>query len=316
MNNKAKIIIIGSGPAGYTSAIYASRANLKPIVIEGMQPGGQLTTTTIIENYPGFPEGIDGTQLMMQMREQAEKFGADVRYGSVVSVDMDNRPFRVTLDDGSTLESETLIIATGASPRYLGLEGEKRFAGAGVSACATCDGFFYRGKNVAVVGGGDTAVEEAMYLSSLAKKVYLIVRRNELRASKAMQAKLSTVTNIEVLYEHQTVALDGSDKGLEKAILKYRKGTADEKTVEIAIDGFFLAIGHIPNTILFPKIATDQQGFIKVEGNTSHTNISGVFACGDVCDPRYRQAITAAASGCRAAKDAELWLLENSSIEK
>ncbi len=309
-NDKTKILIIGSGPAGYTAAIYASRANLKPIVIEGMQPGGQLTTTTIIENYPGFPNGIDGTQLMMQMREQAEKFGADIRYGNVVSVDMKTRPFKVTTDDGNTIEAQTVIIATGASPKYLGLEGEKRFAGAGVSACATCDGFFYRGKNVAVVGGGDTAVEEAMYLSGLAKQVYLIVRRNELRASKAMQAKLATASNIEVLYEHVTESLEGSD-GLEKAILTYRKGQADERRVEIQIDGFFLAIGHIPNAVLFPDITTDEHGFIKTSGITSHTNIDGVFACGDVCDPRYRQAITAAASGCRAAKDAELWLLEN-----
>ena len=305
------MIIIGSGPAGYTAAIYASRANLKPILIEGMQPGGQLTTTTIIENYPGFPDGIDGTELMMQMRSQAEKFGTDVRFGSVTSVDMSSHPFKVQTDDGALIEAQTVIIATGASPRYLGLESEKRFAGMGVSACATCDGFFYRGKNVAVVGGGDTAVEEAMYLSGLAKQVYLIVRRNELRASKVMQAKLSTAVNITVLYEHQTKELKGSDNGLEKAVLTYKKGTSEEKTVEIGIDGFFLAIGHIPNTLLFPSIATDEHGFIKVEGATSHTNVSGVFACGDVCDPRYRQAITAAASGCRAAKDAELWLLEN-----
>ncbi len=308
---QTKVLIIGSGPAGYTAAIYASRANLKPILIEGTQPGGQLTTTTIVENYPGFADGIDGTQLMMQMRTQAEKFGTDIRYGSVASVDMSTHPFKVLSDDNNLIEAQTIIIATGASPKYLGLESEKRFAGIGVSACATCDGFFYRGKNVAVVGGGDTAVEEAIYLSGLAKQVYLIVRRSELRASKAMQAKLSTVANIAVLYEHQTKELKGSDNGLEKAVLIYKKNTPEEKTIEIEIDGFFLAIGHTPNTTLFPNVATDEQGFIKVDGATSHTNIDGVFACGDVCDPRYRQAITAAASGCRAAKDAELWLIRN-----
>ncbi|MCQ2229210.1 MAG: thioredoxin-disulfide reductase [Bacteroidales bacterium] len=306
---KTKILIVGSGPAGYTAAIYASRANLKPMLYEGMQPGGQLTTTTTVENFPGFPEGIDGNMLMMQMREQAEKFGADIRSGMVSAIDMSKRPFAVTTDDGE-IEADAVIIATGATAKYLGLADEQRYAGCGVSACATCDGFFYRGKNVAVVGGGDTAIEEAMYLSTLAKKVYLIVRRNELRASKTMQERLATVDNIEVMYEHETVGLDG-EGGVEKAILKYRKGKADEKTVEIAIDGFFLAIGHKPNTELFPGIETDEQGYIKVKGSTSHTNIEGVFACGDVCDPRYRQAITAAASGCKAAKDAELWLMEN-----
>lgn len=303
---KVKILIVGSGPAGYTAAIYASRANLKPVLYEGMQPGGQLTTTTIVENYPGFPEGMDGTQLMMQMREQAEKFGADIRSGMVYDVDMSKRPFVAKTDDGE-IEAEAIIIATGATAKYLGLPDEQKYAGNGVSACATCDGFFYRGKNVAVVGGGDTAIEEAMYLSTLAKKVYLIVRRNELRASKVMQEKLAEASNIKVLYEHETVGLDGNG-AVEKAILKYHRGKTDEKTVEIAIDGFFLAIGHKPNTDIFPDIEVDDHGYIKVKGNTSHTNIEGVFACGDVCDPRYRQAITAAASGCKAAKDAELWL--------
>lgn len=308
--SKTKILIIGSGPAGYTAAIYASRANMHPILVEGMQPGGQLTTTTIVDNFPGFPEGIDGTQLMMQMREQAEKFGTEIRYGMVTNVDLSKRPFTATTDEG-TIEAETIIIATGASAKYLGLDDEKKYAGNGVSACATCDGFFYRKKNVAVVGGGDTAIEEAMYLAGLAKQVYLIVRRNKLRASKIMQDKLKTVTNITILYEHETVALEGNG-AVEKAILKYHKGKEDEKTIEIAIDGFFLAIGHKPNTELFPSVATDEHGYIKVANNTSLTNIEGVFACGDVCDPRYRQAITAAASGCKAAKDAENFITWNS----
>ncbi|MCQ2203247.1 MAG: thioredoxin-disulfide reductase [Bacteroidales bacterium] len=306
---ETKILIIGSGPAGYTAAIYASRANLHPVLFEGMQPGGQLTTTTIVENYPGYPEGIDGTQLMMQMREQAEKFGADIHFGNVNSVDLSSRPFKVSTDDGDFM-AEAIIIATGASARYLGLPDEERFAGRGVSACATCDGFFYRGKRVAVVGGGDTAIEEALYLSGLASQVYLIVRRNQLRASSVMQQKLSEATNITVLYEHETVALQG-DGALAKAVLKYHKGLADEQTVEIDIDGFFLAIGHTPNTSLFPSVETDSQGYIKVKGSTSLTNVDGVFAAGDVCDPLYRQAITAAASGCKAAKDAEAFLMMN-----
>ncbi len=301
------IAIIGGGPAGYTAAIYASRANMKAIVFEGMQPGGQLTTTTTVENFPGFPEGIDGTQLMIQMREQAERFGADIRTESVVNVNLEKRPFIIE-SDGGTTTADAVIIATGASAKYLGLEDEKKYAGQGVSACATCDGFFYRGKRVAVVGGGDTAIEEALYLASLAKTVCLVVRRNELRASKIMQDKLSEASNITVLYEHQVVGLTG-ENGVEKAILKYRKDTPDEKNVEIDIDGLFLAIGHTPNTSLFPSVETDDKGYIKVQNNSQRTNIEGVFACGDVCDPHYRQAITAAASGCKAAKDVETWLI-------
>lgn len=301
------IAIIGGGPAGYTAAIYASRANMKAVVFEGMQPGGQLTTTTTVENFPGFPEGIDGTQLMMQMREQAERFGADIRAESVVNVNLEKRPFIIE-SDGGTITADAVIIATGASAKYLGLEDEKKYAGQGVSACATCDGFFYRGKRVAVVGGGDTAIEEAIYLASLAKTVYLIVRRNELRASKIMQNKLSEASNVTILYEHQVVGLAG-ENGVEKAILKYRKDTPDEKNVEIDIDGLFLAIGHTPNTALFPSVETDDKGYIKVQNDSQRTNIEGVFACGDVCDPHYRQAITAAASGCKAAKDVETWLI-------
>lgn len=301
------IAIIGGGPAGYTAAIYASRANMKAVVFEGMQPGGQLTTTTTVENFPGFPEGIDGTQLMMQMREQAERFGADIRTESVVNINFEKRPF-VIESDGGTMTADAVIIATGASAKYLGLEDEKKYAGQGVSACATCDGFFYRGKRVAVVGGGDTAIEEALYLASLAKTVYLVVRRNELRASKIMQNKLSEASNVTILYEHQVVGLAG-ENGVEKAILKYRKDTPDEKNVEIDIDGLFLAIGHTPNTSLFPSVETDDKGYIKVQNDSQRTNIEGVFACGDVCDPHYRQAITAAASGCKAAKDVETWLI-------
>lgn len=307
---KVKVLIVGSGPAGYTAAIYASRANLHPVLIEGMQPGGQLTTTTIVENFPGFPEGRDGTELMMDMRSQAERFGADIRFGSVTSVDMSKRPFAVTVDEDAVIEAESLIIATGATAKYLGLDDEKKYAGQGVSACATCDGFFYRNKRVAVVGGGDTAIEEAMYLSTLASKVYLIVRRNVLRASQVMQDKLAGNDKIEVLYEHETVGLTG-ENGVEHAILKYHKGKADEKTVEIDIDGFFLAIGHKPNTDIFPSLEVDAQGYIVTRGNTSYTSVDGVFACGDVADPHYRQAIVAAASGCKAAMDVERWLTDH-----
>lgn len=306
---KTKILIVGSGPAGYTAAIYASRANLAPVLYEGMLPGGQLTTTTEVENFPGYPQGVSGVDMMQDLREQAGRFGADLRTGVVTSVDLSKRPFVAVADDGKTIEADALIIATGASAKYLGLDDEKRFAGAGVSACATCDGFFYRGRNVAVVGGGDTAVEEALYLAGLANKVYLIVRRDVLRASKVMQDRLVANSKITVLYEHETVGLEGNGV-VEKAKLKYRKGRPDEKDVEIDIDGFFLAIGHRPNTDLFPQVEVDEAGYIVTKGATSYTNIEGVFACGDVCDPRYRQAITAAASGCKAAIDAERWLGE------
>lgn len=301
-----RILIVGSGPAGYTAAIYASRANLKPVLIDGLLQGGQLTQTTMVENFPGFPEGRMGLDLMTDMRTQAERLGTDMRFGEVVKADLSKRPFHVTLDDETEIETDSIIIATGASARYLGLPDEKKYAGAGVSACATCDGFFYRGKDVAVVGGGDTAAEEAIYLSGLCNKVYLIVRRNELRASKAMQEKLTQRENITILFEHETISLAGEGK-LESATLR-NKATGENET--IAISGFFLAIGHTPNTVAFPEVETDAQGYIKVQSPTQATNIPGVFAAGDVCDPIYRQAINAAASGCRAALDAERFLAQ------
>lgn len=311
-NLKTKCLIIGSGPAGYTSAIYASRANLNPILIEGLQPGGQLTTTTEVENFPGYPKGVTGSELMIDIREQAERFGTQMLTGTVTKVDLQNRPFTVTVDDGAfEIKTDTLIIATGATAKYLGLEDEKKYAGMGVSACATCDGFFYRNKTVAVVGGGDTACEEAIYLSSLAKKVYLIVRKDHLRASKVMQERVLENEKIEVLFEHNTVGLFGED-GVEGAHLVKRKGEADEEFVDIAIDGFFLAIGHTPNTDLFKGILDlDEVGYIVTKGQTPKTNIEGVFAAGDVADPLYRQAITAAGSGCKAAMEAERYISEH-----
>ena len=299
-----RLLIAGSGPAGYTAAIYASRANLHPVLIDGLLQGGQLTQTTMVENYPGFPDGRMGYDLMADMRTQAERLGADMRFGQVVKADLSTRPFRVTLDDATEMEADAIIIATGASARYLGLADEQKYAGAGVSACATCDGFFYRGKDVAVVGGGDTAAEEALYLSGLAEKVYLIVRRNELRASQVMRERLLKKENITILYEHETVSLTGEGK-LEHAILR-NKATGALETIDIS--GFFLAIGHTPNTVAFPQVETDEQGYIKVASPTQATNIPGVFAAGDVCDPLSRQAVNAAASGCRAALDAERFL--------
>ncbi len=301
-----KCLIIGSGPAGYTAAIYASRAALNPILFEGLQPGGQLTTTTVIENFPGYPEGVDANQLMAAMREQAVNLGADVRPGYVTAVDLSERPFRVTVDESETLLAETLIIATGATAKYLGLPSEDKFRGLGVSACATCDGFFYRGKDVAVVGGGDTACEEATYLAHLCRKVYMIVRRNVLRASKAMQERVARTVNIEVLWECQTQEVLGDASGVTGVRLVRKSGEVFEKP----IDGFFLAIGHKPQSDLFkPWIATDENGYILTEGKTSRTNVEGVFAAGDVQDPQYRQAIAAAGSGCRAALDAERYIL-------
>ena len=301
-----KCLIIGSGPAGYTAAIYASRAALNPILFEGLQPGGQLTTTTVIENFPGYPEGVDANQLMAAMREQAVNLGTDVRPGYVTAVDLSERPFRVTVDESETLLAETLIIATGATAKYLGLPSEDKFRGLGVSACATCDGFFYRGKDVAVVGGGDTACEEATYLAHLCRKVYMIVRRNVLRASKAMQERVARTENIEVLWECQTQEVLGDASGVTGVRLVRKSGEVFEKP----IDGFFLAIGHKPQSDLFkPWIATDENGYILTEGKTSRTNVEGVFAAGDVQDPQYRQAIAAAGSGCRAALDAERYIL-------
>ena len=306
METTTKCLIIGSGPAGYTAAIYASRAALDPILYEGLQPGGQLTTTTVIENFPGYPEGVDANQLMGAMREQAVRLGADVRSGYVTAVDLSQRPFRVTVDESETVLAETLIIATGATAKYLGLPSEEKFRGFGVSACATCDGFFYRGKDVAVVGGGDTACEEATYLAHLCKKVYMIVRRNVLRASKAMQERVMQTENIEILWECQTQEVLGDATGVTGVRLVRKSGEVFEK----AIDGFFLAIGHHPQSDLFRAwIDTDENGYILTDGKTSRTNVEGVFAAGDVQDPQYRQALAAAGSGCRAALDAERYFL-------
>ena len=300
-----KCLIIGSGPAGYTAAIYTARAALAPVLYEGLQPGGQLTTTTVIENFPGYPDGVDANQLMSDMRQQAVNLGADVRAGYVSSVDLSQRPFRVTVDEGD-LYAETLIIATGATAKYLGLPSEEKFRGFGVSACATCDGFFYRGKDVAVVGGGDTACEEATYLAHLCRKVYLIVRRDVLRASKAMQERVLRTENIEILWECQTQEVLGDASGVTGVRLVRKNGEIFEKP----LDGFFLAIGHKPQSDLFkPWIATDENGYILTDGKSSRTNVEGVFAAGDVQDPQYRQAVAAAGSGCRAALDAERYLL-------
>lgn len=308
-SNVFKTIIIGGGPAGYTAAIYASRANLSPIVLEGIQPGGQLTTTTEVENFPGYPEGVSGPQLVDDIKKQAQKFGADIRQSVVTKVDFSKRPLEVTAG-GEVMLAETVIIATGASARYLGLEDEKKYMGMGVSACATCDGFFYRNRVVAVVGGGDSACEEALYLSTLAKKVFLIVRKPYLRASKVMQQRVLDKENITVLFSTVTEGLFG-DEVLEGARLQQTVDGVTQK-FDIAIDGFFLAIGHTPNTDIFKEyISLDEQGYIRVFDGTTATNVKGVFAAGDVADPHYQQAITAAAMGCRAALDAEAYLLEN-----
>lgn len=305
---KVRCLIIGSGPAGYTAAIYAGRANLSPVLYEGLQPGGQLTTTTDVENFPGYPEGISGPQLMEDLRKQAGRFGADLRYGVATSADLSQRPYKITIDEEKVIETETLIIATGAAAKYLGLEDEKKYAGMGVSACATCDGFFYRKKTVAVVGGGDTACEEASYLASLASKVYLIVRKPFLRASKIMQERVMNNEKIEVLFEHNAVGLYG-ENGVEGVHLVKRMGQPDEERYDRAIDGFFLAIGHEPNSMIFkPYLDTDEVGYILTEPGTPRTKLPGVFAAGDVADPHYRQAITAAASGCKAAIEAERFL--------
>lgn len=305
---KVKCLIIGSGPAGYTAAIYAGRANLAPVVYAGLQLGGQLTTTTEVENFPGYPAGIGGPELMEDLRKQAERFGADIRYGVATAADLSAKPYKITIDDEKVIEAETIIIATGATAKYLGLEDEKKYAGMGVSACATCDGFFYRKKVVAVVGGGDTACEEASYLASLASKVYLIVRKPYLRASKVMQERVMNNEKIEVLFEHNAVGLFG-ENGVEGVHLVKRMGEADEERYDVAIDGFFLAIGHKPNSDIFkPYLDTDEVGYILTEPGTPRTKVSGVFAAGDVADPHYRQAITAAASGCMAAIEAERYL--------
>lgn len=308
MSEKIKCLIIGSGPAGFTAAIYASRANLKPVLYEGLQPGGQLTTTSEIENFPGYPEGISGFEMMDQLKHQAARFGTDVRYGVITAVDFSKRPFKVTIDENHLIEADTVIIATGASANYLGLESEKKFTGKGVSACAVCDGFFYKGKDVAVVGGGDTAAEDALYLSNICNKVYLIVRRDQLRACKLMQKRVLKNPKIEILWNNNVKEVLGDNSGVTGARLLNNK-TNEEKTIDI--HGFFLAIGHTPNSAIFKEyINTDELGYIITKPKSSKTNIPGVFACGDVQDSEYQQAITAAGSGCKAALDAERFLLE------
>ncbi len=308
---KTRCLIIGSGPAGYTAAIYASRANLQPLLYEGLQPGGQLTQTTEVENFPGYPSGVEGFQLMDDLRNQASKFGTDIQSGIITKTDLSVRPFKATADDGTEIIADTIIISTGATAKYLGLEDEKKYNGKGVSACATCDGFFYRKKVVAVVGGGDTACEESLYLAGLAQKVYLIVRKPYLRATKIMQQRVLDNPKIELLFEHNTLGLYGNEK-VEGAHLIQRKGETDEKAYDLPIDGFFLAIGHKPNSDLFkPWVETDQNGYILTQGARPLTNVEGVFAAGDVADPIYRQATTAAGSGCKAAIECERYLSEH-----
>ena len=305
---KVKTLIIGSGPAGYTAAIYASRSNLKPVLYSGLQPGGQLTTTTIIENFPGFKDGIDANQLMLEMKAQATNVGADIRDGSITRADLTKRPFIIEDERGNIIEANTLIIATGASAKYLGLADEEKYRGQGVSACATCDGFFYRKRTVAVVGGGDTACEEAMYLSSLAKKVYMIVRKPYLRAAEIMRKRVEEKENIEILYNTNTLGLFG-ENGVEGAHLERFKGEENEEKYDIQIDGFFLAIGHKPNTDLFKgQLELDAQGCIVTQGVSTATSKEGVFAAGDVADPIYRQGVVAAGSGAKAAIEAERFL--------
>ena len=307
---KTKCLIIGSGPAGYTAAIYAGRANLSPTLLEGLQPGGQLTITTEVENFPGWPDGVDANELMDNMRRQSERFGTQMLPNVAMKVDLDARPFKVSLDDGSELTADSLIVATGASAKYLGLSDEQKYMGQGVSACATCDGFFYRKKVVAVVGGGDTACEEASYLAGLASKVYLIVRKPYLRASKIMQERVFSNEKIEVLFETNTLGLYG-ENGVEGAHLVHRKGESDERKYDLPIDGFFLAIGHHPNSELFTSwLKTDENGYIITEGDSPRTSVPGVFAAGDVADPHYRQAVIAAGSGAKAAMEAEKYLAQ------
>jgi len=309
MSEKIKCLIIGSGPAGYTAAIYAARANLNPVVYEGLQPGGQLTITTEIENFPGYPEGVTGPEMMNQLKAQAERFGTDVRFGIITGVDFSQRPYKVIADNNHEMEADVVIIATGASAKYLGLDSEEKFKGLGVSACATCDGFFYRGKDVAVVGGGDTAAEEASYLAGICNKVYMIVRRDELRASKAMQKRVMENPKIEILWNHNTDEILGDNSGVTGAKLINNK-TNEEKIIDI--HGFFVAIGHNPNSEIFRDyLETDEVGYILTEKGSSKTKLPGVFAAGDIQDSTYRQAVTAAGSGCMAAIDAERFLAEN-----
>ncbi len=309
---KTKCLIIGSGPAGYTAAIYAARADLKPIMYQGMEPGGQLTTTTEVDNFPGYPEGIDGPSMMEDLKKQAERFGTEVRWGMITEVDTSERPFKVTADDGSEILAETVIVSTGATAKYLGLESEELFKGGGVSACATCDGFFYKGKDVAVVGGGDTAAEEATYLANMCNKVYLIHRRDELRASKAMQKRVLNTPNIELLWFHEVKEIVGTVEGFSKALngaILFDNRTGEEKKIDI--DGFFVAIGHTPNSNLFKdKLEMDDTGYLITKADSTATSVKGIFAAGDIQDKHYRQAITAAGTGCMAAIEAERFLGE------
>ena len=308
---RVRCLIIGSGPAGFTAAIYAARANLKPVLYEGIQPGGQLTTTTDVENFPGYPDGITGPKMMEQFKMQAERFGTDCRWGIATEVDFSSNPHKVVIDDRQVIEADTVIIATGATAKYLGLESEQKYMGSGVSACATCDGFFYKGKDVAVVGGGDSACEEALYLAGLCNKVYIIVRKNYLRASKILQERIFKHPGIEVLFERNTKELRG-EQVVQEAVLIRKKGQPGETEEIIKIDGFFLAIGHSPNSDIFKKyIDTNETGYIKTIPGTSKTNVPGVFACGDVQDSVYRQAVTAAGTGCMAAMDVERYLAEH-----
>ena len=303
-----KCLIIGSGPAGYTAAIYTGRANIAPVMYEGIQPGGQLTTTTEVENFPGYPEGVTGPVLMEDLKNQALRFGADIRSGMITKADLSSAPYKFIVDEEKEITADSVIISTGATAKYLGLEDEKKYAGMGVSACATCDGFFYRRKTVAVVGGGDTACEEAIYLASLAEKVYLVVRKPFLRASKIMQERVLTHPKIEVMFEHNAIGLYGNN-GVEGMHVVKRMGETDEEKYDVAIDGFFLAIGHKPNSDIFkPWVKTDEIGYIITEGDSPKTGVPGVFAAGDVADPHYRQAITAAGSGCKAAIEVEKYL--------
>lgn len=305
---KVKVLIIGSGPAGYTAAIYAARANLSPVLYQGMEAGGQLTTTTEVENFPGYPEGVTGPVMMEDLKAQAERFEADIRFGEITEVDFSQKPYKLIADDEKQIEADAVIIATGATAKYLGLESEQRLRGGGVSACATCDGFFYRNKVVAVVGGGDSAIEEATYLASLATKVYMIVRKDHFRASKVMQERAFKNEKIEILFEHETLEVLGESNVTGAKLIK-RRGKDDEQEVIIKIDGFFLGIGHKPNSDIFkPYVETDETGYIITQGKSTKTNVDGVFACGDVQDSIYRQAVTAAGSGCMAALDAEKYI--------
>lgn len=314
MEENVKVLIIGSGPAGYTAGIYAGRANLYPLIYEGDQPGGQLTQTTEIENFPGYPEGVDGNEMMSHLREQAKRFGAEIKSRIITKVDFSKRPFRCEDEKGDVVYAETVIISTGASAKYLGLDDEVKYNGLGVSACATCDGFFYRKKKVAVVGGGDTACEEALYLSTLAEKVYMIVRKDYLRASDIMKRRVNEKDNIEILFNCNAVGLYGED-GVEGAHIVKHLGKEEEEKFDLPIDGFFLAIGHTPNTKIFRgQIDMDEEGYIKVDSPRTSTNVKGVFAAGDCADPIYRQAVSAAGTGCRAAIDAERFLLEHEEL--